>query len=168
MLARVVILAAVVLVAVGALSGSGLLERLAPALTEAAAPEPAPAPARGPVVLEADGSGHYMADGSINGRPVRFVVDTGATRVALSAETARRIGLAVDKSAFTAATRTANGTVAAAPIRLAEVRIGGARIADVDALVLPEGALDVDLLGMSFLSRLGGFRVTGRQMVLSP
>ena len=166
MLARVVILAAVVLVAVGALSGSGVLERLAPALTEATAPEPVPA--RGPVVLEADASGHYMADGSINGRPVSFVVDTGATRVALSAETARRIGLAVDKSAFTAATRTANGTVAAAPVLLKEVRVGGVRIAEVDALVLPEGALDVDLLGMSFLSRLGGFRVTGRQMVLSP
>lgn len=166
MLARVVILAAVVLVAVGALSGSGLLERLAPALTEAAAPEPVPA--QGPVVLEADASGHYMVDGSVDGRPVRFIVDTGATRVALSAETARRIGLAVDKSAFTALTRTANGTVAAAPVRLDEVRIGAARIADVDALVLPAGALDVDLLGMSFLSRLGGFRVSGRQMVLSP
>jgi len=166
MLARVVILAAVVLVAVGALSGSGLLERLAPALTEAAAPELVPQ--RGPVVLEADASGHYMVDGSIEGRPVRFIVDTGATRVALSAETARRIGLAIDKSAFTALTRTANGTVAAAPVRLEEVRIGGARVADVDALVLPEGALDVDLLGMSFLSRLGSFRVSGRQMVLSP
>jgi aspartyl protease family protein len=166
MLARVVILAAVVLVAVGALSGSGLLERLAPALTEAAAPEPVPA--RGPVVLEADASGHYLVDASVDGRPVRFVVDTGATRVALSAETARRIGLAVDRSAFTALTRTANGTVAAAPVVISEVRVGGARIADVDALVLPEGALDVDLLGMSFLSRLAGFRVSGRQMVLSP
>lgn len=166
MLARVVILAAVVLVAVGALSGSGLLERLAPALTEAAAPEPVTA--QGPVVLEADASGHYMVDGSVDGRPVRFIVDTGATRVALSAETARRIGLSLDKSSFTALTRTANGTVAAAPVRLDEVRIGAARITDVDALVLPAGALDVDLLGMSFLSRLGGFRVSGRQMVLSP
>lgn len=166
MLARVVILAAIVLVAVGALSGSGLLERLAPALTEAVAPEPVPA--KGPVVLEADASGHYMVDASVDGRPVRFVVDTGATRVALSAETARRIGLAVDRSAFTALTRTANGTVAAAPVLLKEVRVGGVRIADVDALVLPAGALDVDLLGMSFLSRLGGFRVSGRQMVLSP
>lgn len=166
MLARVVILAAVVLVAVGALSGSGLLERLAPALTGAAAPEPKPE--RGPVVLEADASGHYLVDGSVDGRPVRFVVDTGATRVALSAETARRIGLSVDRSAFTALTRTANGTVSAAPVRLGEVRVGGVRIADVDALVMPEGALGVDLLGMSFLSRLGGIRVSGRQMVLSP
>jgi len=119
-------------------------------------------------VLEADASGHYLVDASVDGRPVRFVVDTGATRVALSAETARRIGLAVDRSAFTALTRTANGTVAAAPVVISEVRVGGARIADVDALVLPEGALDVDLLGMSFLSRLAGFRVSGRQMVLSP
>lgn len=164
MLARVVILAAFVLVAVGALSGSGLFDSLA----TLPAPETAAPPGRAPVVLAADQSGHYLVDAAVGSKPVRFVVDTGATTVALSAETARRLGVMPAASAFTAASRTANGVVAVAPIRLQEIRVGGIRVAGVDAVVMPPGALSVDLLGMSFLSRLSGFRVTGRQMVLTP
>lgn len=166
MLARVVILAALVLVAVGALSGSGLFDRFA----TVEAPEAAPPPAspRAPVVLVADPSGHYFVDASVASKPVRFVVDTGATTVALSAETAKRLGVMPPERAFTGASRTANGIVAVAPIRLAEIRIGNLRVAGVDAVVMPAGALSVDLLGMSFLGRLSGFRVTGKQMVLTP
>jgi aspartyl protease family protein len=165
MLARVVIFAAVVLLAVGALSQSGFFERFVPA------EQPAPPPQSGspsPVVLTADASGHYFVDGSINGRPARFVVDTGATTIALSAETAQRMGLTPDKSAFTATVSTANGPVAAARLSLGEVRVGAITRHGVDAIVLPPGALATDLLGMSFLRRLGGLRVNGRQMVLQP
>ncbi|SHG20701.1 aspartyl protease family protein [Kaistia soli DSM 19436] len=167
MLARFALFAAVILVAVGALSGSGMLDRLASMVTPQAA-APTPASARQPVTLTADVSGHYFVDAQVDGRPVRFVVDTGATAVALSAETAKRLGIMPLGAAFTNASRTANGVVAVAPIRLREIRIGGLRVADVDAVVMPEGALSVDLLGMTFLSRLSGIKVSGRQMTLTP
>ncbi len=168
MLARVVLFASAILIAVGALSGTGVLDRLA-GMVAPSPEEPArAASARSPVTLVADASGHYFVDGAVNARPVRFVVDTGATAVALSAETAKRIGVMPAASAFTGASRTANGTVAVAPIRLREIRIGTLSVSGVDAVVMPEGALSVDLLGMSFLSRLSAIKVSGQRMVLSP
>ncbi len=167
MLARVVLFALAILVGVGALSSTGMLDRMAGMVVAATEPAPAAGP-HAPVVLVADMSGHYFVDASVGTKPVRFVVDTGATQVALSAETAKRIGVMPAPGAFTGAGQTANGIVAIAPIRLSEIRIGNLRVAGVDAVVMPPGALSTDLLGMSFLSRLAGIKVSGRQMVLSP
>jgi aspartyl protease family protein len=118
------------------------------------------------VTVEADGSGHYLVEVRINGRTVPAMIDTGATTVALTAETARRIGIVPMRSAFTQPVATANGVLAAAPVRLREVRVGTIVVRNVDALVVPGEGLTVDLLGMSFLGRLQKFESSGGRLLL--
>jgi aspartyl protease family protein len=116
--------------------------------------------------LRADGQGHFVVDATINGRPIEAMVDTGATIVALTAGTARRLGINPARSEFTMPIATANGVVAAAPVRLAEVRVGGIKVRDVAAVVVPDDGLPVNLLGMSFLCRLSKFELAGSRLLL--
>lgn len=168
MLMRFVVLVAVVMVVIGAASKTGFFDRFtAIEASDDSAAESPPTPS-GPVVLSAGENGHFFVDASVAGRPVRFIVDTGASLVVLSAETAQRLGIKPSPAEFTGQSRTANGIVPFAPVQLAEVRIGSIRLANVDAAVLPEGATETDLLGMSFLRRLRSFQSSGRQMVLTP
>lgn len=118
------------------------------------------------MILEADRFGHFQVDASINGRPAEAMVDTGATVVALSAESARKIGIVPARSAYTTPISTANGVVAAASVTLNDVRVGGIRVRNVAAVVVPDGLLSVNLLGMSFLSRLSKFELSGPRLVL--
>lgn len=104
------------------------------------------------VTLAADTRGHYITDGAINGKPVRFVVDTGATMVALPAADALRLGLDYRKGEV-ALTKTAAGVVPVYRVRLDSVRLGTIEINAVEGVVIEQG-LDVALLGMSFLSRV--------------
>src|SRR5574337_1474989 len=104
-------------------------------------------------VLAADARGQYAADALVNGVPVRMLVDTGASVVVLSAETARRLGLAGDRGAKWTV-KTANGAIDAAPVRLRNVSLGGLYMNDVQAVILPPNAGDANLLGASFLKRL--------------
>lgn len=103
-------------------------------------------------VLAADARGQYAADTLVNGAPVRMLVDTGASVVVLSAETARRLGLAGDAGKWTV--KTASGMLDAAPVRLRNVSLGGLYMNDVQAVILPPNAGDANLLGASFLKRL--------------
>jgi aspartyl protease family protein len=103
------------------------------------------------ILLPAGPGGHFFSGGSINGRQVRFVVDTGATSVALSQADAERIGLDW-RGAPAMVGQTANGTVSMHVVKLAAVRIGDVEVTDVDAVVVP-GAMPFVLLGNSFLSR---------------
>jgi aspartyl protease family protein len=107
---------------------------------------------RGSVVLSADPRGHFFADGTVNGLPLRFMVDTGATVIALPRREAERLGLDY-RNASRGVTSTANGPVAAYRVKLDSVRVGGIEMHNVDAMVL-EGGLDMALLGMSFLNRV--------------
>jgi len=137
----------------------------------AAAAREAPAPQRETLnsrrmILEADRLGHFLVGASVNGRDIEAVVDTGASTVALNAESARRLGIHPAQSAYTAPISTANGIVAAAPVTLDEVRVGGIRVRNVAAVVVPDGLLRVNLLGMSFLSRLSKFELSGPRLVL--
>lgn len=109
--------------------------------------------------LKADRGGHFITSADINGTSIRVLVDTGATVVALSYEDARNVGLRPHSLEFDVPVSTANGIAKAARVRLDRVTIDGLEVDDVDGLVLPEGALRGTLLGMSFLSRLGSFRV---------
>jgi aspartyl protease family protein len=104
------------------------------------------------VTLAADSRGHFFMDGSINGNPVRFIVDTGATVVALPASEAVRLGLDYRKGER-AMTNTAGGPVEAFRVRLDRVSAGDIELTGVDAVVIERG-LHVTLLGMSFLNRL--------------
>jgi aspartyl protease family protein len=111
--------------------------------------------------------GHYWAVGDVNGANVRFLVDTGATAVALTPADAQRIGFDVATLNYTSRVMTAAGPVRAAQVRLDSVSIAGARVAHVDALVL-EGGLEVSLLGMTYLGRLASFQATPHALILQP
>jgi aspartyl protease family protein len=109
--------------------------------------------------LKANANGHFVTEAAINGTDVKVLVDTGATVVALSYEDAANVGLHPRNLDFNVPVATANGTTQAAHVTLSRIDIDGVRVEDVDGLVLPEGALQGTLLGMSFLSRLSGFKV---------
>jgi aspartyl protease family protein len=111
------------------------------------------------VILTADAQGHFYTTGYINGKSVRFVVDTGATLIALGADDARRIGLDPDKGT-PALTSTANGQIKVSLVRLDSVRVGEVVLHNVEAAVHPN-ALPVVLLGMSFLNRMEMRRSAG-------
>jgi aspartyl protease family protein len=124
------------------------------------------APAARSFTVEADRLGHYVVAARINGSKVEALIDTGATAGALTAETARRLGIVPARSDFDAPIATANGVVLAARARLASVEVGGVRIDGVDALVVPGDALGVNLLGMSFLGRLSHYEASGGELLL--
>ncbi len=104
-----------------------------------------------------DGRGHFATEGRIDGQRIAFMVDTGASVVALNESSAARFGLRPSRNDYRATVTTANGTVKAAPARLAMVEVGGLIVRDVDAMVLPDEALSENLLGLSFLSKLRRF-----------
>ncbi len=116
------------------------------------------------VVLNADSRGHFFADAQVNGRPIRFVVDTGATLIAIPAAEAQRLALDYRKG-DKVILNTANGPAPAYRIRLDTVRVGDVALSGVDAVVLEVGPLPVSLLGMSFLNRMEMKRV-GETMTL--
>lgn len=103
------------------------------------------------VVLRSDRRGQYRAPGTINGSPVNFIVDTGATYVSLSKGLANRLALPIEGQGFAT---TANGRVQVELTRLTSVQLGGLTMTDVDAMVMPVLDEGVVLLGMSFLKHL--------------
>ena len=104
------------------------------------------------VTLSADARGQFVTSGAVNGRPVRFLVDTGANLTTLTRADATRIGL--DYSAGKPATaQTPNGIVHGWRVSLSSVRIGDVTVRDVDAMVIDNDSLPLGLLGMSFLGR---------------
>ncbi|MEQ8228627.1 MAG: TIGR02281 family clan AA aspartic protease [Rhodospirillales bacterium] len=121
----------------------------------------------GSVTIRAGDHGHFVAEARVNGVAIRFLVDTGASEVVLSPRDAERLGFDLDKLAFNRTYQTANGTVTGAPVRLEEIRIGSITVKDVRASV--NGAeMKRSLLGMSYLGRLGGYRVEDDRLTLSP
>ena len=123
-------------------------------LTASAAPSPAPSSGPRSVVLNRDRRGHFQVDARVDGRRMEFVVDTGASHIALRESDAARLGIHPSRRDYTIKTSTANGIIAAAPIRLSMVEVGGIIVRDVTGFVLPDQALSENLLGMSFLSRV--------------
>jgi aspartyl protease family protein len=115
------------------------------------------------IVLTAGTGGHFMTQGAINGKAVQFMVDTGATSVAMSVNDAERIGIDYRKGQM-GRSSTANGTVTTWRVKLASVRIGDVEVYEVDASVLPANMPFV-LLGNSFLTRFQMQR-TNDQLVL--
>jgi len=103
------------------------------------------------IVIPASGGGHFVTAGAINGRAVQFMVDTGATLVALSQIDADRIGLDY-RSGPRAQMHTANGTVQAHLVTLTTLRVGSVEVNNVNAVVIP-AAMPMVLLGNSFLNR---------------
>jgi aspartyl protease family protein len=103
------------------------------------------------LTLIADSRGHHYAEGSINGAPLRFIVDTGASAISMGMSDARRARLNLER-ASPIAVQTASGAVKAWQLRLDTVKVGPLVLHGVDAIVM-ENDLPIVLLGMSFLSR---------------
>lgn len=121
-------------------------------------------PARQSVSLSADARGHFSAHGSLNGYPMSFLVDTGATAIAISAADARRIGIDY-RSGQAVNVGTAAGVVPAWRVKFGTVKVGGITVHEVDGMVMETG-LGVPLLGMSFLNRME-MRRDGQTMTLT-
>jgi aspartyl protease family protein len=110
--------------------------------------------------------GHFETEGRIDGQRIDFMVDTGASMIALNETSAARFGLRPSRGEYNATVTTANGTVKCARTRIAMIDVGGLVVRDVDAMVLPDEALSQNLLGLSFLSRLKRFEYANGMMVL--
>jgi aspartyl protease family protein len=109
--------------------------------------------------------GHYDVTLEVEGEPVRFVVDTGATDVVLSRADAERVGVDLGALAYTGRAETANGTVRVAEVVLDEVRLGGIVDRDVRASVT-EGELFASLLGMRYLERFERISIEDGRLIL--
>ena len=120
----------------------------------------------GIVTVPADRRGHFLVEPSVNGQRLRMLVDTGASVVALSYEDAASAGFRPAPGDFTVTVSTANGVAQAAPIRIEEVQIGDITVRGVPAVVARPGALNVSLLGMTFLKRLGSFEVAQGRLTM--
>jgi len=116
------------------------------------------------VSLTADARGHFAAMGSLNGYPMSFLVDTGATSIAISAAEAKRIGLDY-KAGQAAGVNTAAGVVPAWRVKFNTVKVGSITVNQVDGMVVESG-LNMPLLGMSFLNRME-MRRDGQTMTLT-
>ncbi len=169
----------VIIFALLALAAGVIVPRYATQMTAGSAPgapaamavQPAPVAADAAgnsrsMVVPRDARGHFQVDGRIDGRQLSFMVDTGASVIALTASDAARLGIHPAQREFVAPVKTANGTVRAAPTELDMVEVGDLVVRDVAALVLPDEALSENLLGLSFLSRLRRFEYSDGKLVL--
>ena len=120
----------------------------------------------GRVELPRAPDGHYYVTAEVNGTPLRFVVDTGASQIVLSRRDAARAGIDTERLVYTGRAQTANGTVRTAPVRLDRVSIGPIADRDVRAVV-NEGAMSGSLLGMDYLRRFSSVEITGDKLVLT-
>jgi aspartyl protease family protein len=118
------------------------------------------------VTIPRDARGHFRTDGRVEGRRLTFMIDTGASVVALNESSAADLGVRPTPADYKVAVATANGTVRAARARLDRIAIGDLVVHDVEALVLPDTALSENLLGLSYLSRLKRFAYADGRMVL--
>ena len=118
------------------------------------------------MVLRPGRGGHYYVTADVGQAEVRFLVDTGASMIALSTDDAERIGLDPDSLDYNGVVQTANGTTRVAPVTLDGVRIGQLEVDRVEAIV-SQAPMGMSLLGMSFLRRLEGYRVEDGNLILS-
>ena len=167
---RSIMIFAALMVAMGTIMAQ-MADRMTPALAhgvsqKAVAVEPAEPSGLRSLSIPRDARGHFETEGRIEGQRIGFMVDTGASVIALNETSAARFGLRPSRNDYNAAVVTANGTIKAARARLAMVDIGGLVVRDVDAMVLQDEALSENLLGLSFLSKLKRFEYANGTMVL--
>lgn len=118
----------------------------------------------GAVTLARAADGHFYAEARVNGTPVRFLVDTGASGLVLTRQDARRAGIGAGDHSDRAI--GAGGEVRLMPVVLNQVAMGPIVATGVEAYVAEEGSLPVSLLGQSYLSRIGSVSISGDEMVL--
>jgi len=109
--------------------------------------------------------GHYYLVAQLNGVPVRFIVDTGASDVVLTMQDAKRVGIDTAALVFSGSASTANGTVRTAFTRIKDLQLGNIRDTNVTVSV-NGGAMDGSLLGMSYLRRFQRIEIAGNKLIL--
>ena len=160
-----------VAVVVAGLAVVFLLDRDGTPTTAPAAPQAAAAraPAAAPVselVLQAGAHGHFMVEAAVNGTPITFLVDTGASSIYLTPDDAARLGWTPPRLTYSERYSTASGVVHAAPVTLRSLRVGQLELYDLPASVGQQPS-SVSLLGMSFLKRFASYEVRGDRLILS-
>ena len=116
-------------------------------------------------VVEAEANGHFVIDATVDGVPITFLLDTGASDIVLTLDDARQLGFLPHNLEFSQRFQTANGQVRGAPVRLRELRIGQFSLYDQVASV-NEAPLAISLLGMRFLDQLSSYRVEDGRLIL--
>ena len=168
---RNIVIFAAIMIGLGTVMAQ-MADKMAPAPAATAAaqktlPPLTASPAGGrSLSIARDARGHFQTEGQIEGQRIAFMVDTGASVIALNESSAARFGLRPARADYRATVATANGTVKAARTRLAIVDVGGLVVRDVEAMVLPDEALSENLLGLSFLSKLKRFEYANGRMML--
>jgi aspartyl protease family protein len=119
-----------------------------------APPRPESNPGSRTVTLQNDGRGHFQVEARVDGRWIDFLVDTGASLIALRESSAAKLGIHPSARDYSVAMQTANGVGKAARIQLNYVEVNGITVRNVEAFVIPDEQLSTNLLGMSFLSRV--------------
>jgi aspartyl protease family protein len=135
--------------------------RVPVAMTAAPVPVSSSPSARN-IVLTKGRNGHFEVEARVDGRRLEFLVDTGASHIALRQSEAARLGIHPRYSDFTVKVSTANGVTKAALVQLRSVEVGDILVRDVPAIVHSDEGLSVNLLGMSFLSRVRWTHDRGR------
>ena len=148
---------------VGAAAGYGLWGDIT---RNSGVPQQSYAGGIGTVTLPRARDGHYYLTVQINGSPIRFVVDTGASDMVLTREDAQRVGLSPDTLNYLGRANTANGEVRTAFVRLNEVQLGDVRDFDVPAVV-NDGEMGQSLLGMGYLQRWGRIEISNNELILT-
>ncbi|HEY2245384.1 MAG TPA: TIGR02281 family clan AA aspartic protease [Xanthobacteraceae bacterium] len=128
-------------------------------------PDTAAAASRSVVIAPSHG-GHFRVTGRVDGRRIDFMVDTGASVIALKPEDAAILGIRPAERDYSAMVRTANGAIRVMPVELDTVEIEDLEVHNVAAVVLPAGVANENLLGLSFLRRLRRFEYADGKLVL--
>lgn len=153
-----------------------VLAIIVPTLVDVPAdPAPAPPPVTEPappiydrfgeLTVDRAPDGHFYTEGQVNGARVRFMIDTGASRVVLRRQDAQSAGIMVSGDGFTATARTAGGDIALQPVTIERLSVGGNEARGVAAMVV-EGELPVSLLGQSWLRQMGTLTIADDRMTL--
>jgi aspartyl protease family protein len=114
------------------------------------------------MTIQSGANGQFSVDATVDGRRIDFLIDTGASSIALRESDAARLGIHPTRRDYIIRASTANGVVLAAPIELERVEVGSLTVRNVRAIVLPDEALGQNLLGMTFLSRVRWEHRNGR------
>lgn len=136
-----------------------------PLTVAVATPEPAPSAGSRAAFIDREDDGHFWTRADVSGTQVKFMVDTGASIVALTYFDAQRLGLKPEELDFDSEIRTAGGITYGAPVMLESIRIGKVEIENVNAVIL-RTELEQSLLGMTFLGELNSYEVRQGQMII--
>ncbi len=117
-------------------------------------------------ILTREDNGHYWTYAEIDGVPIKFLADTGASVVALTWRDASLLRLKPETRDFKWLIRTANGETLGASVMIDHIRIGKVEIENVEAMIMQEGLMDTSLLGISFLEKLDSYEFNGERMLI--